>query len=322
MTNYVDEAVARVPHMFSIHHLIWLHRFGFLPNLPYELGPFPITLDFAATGKFDAKIREQLITWGVLRGDGNAITPEAEDLLTSLTGSYEWALWGTILLYSLRTNARADFDPEGADEWGLKHAVRDVPRVPFMISVRRREVITVLSTPDALIINRIPRAGDVYRVVAKALREMLDPEKNWEPWGGPMISVPHSTIQSLAKDPAVSRLDGEGDDPEAISARVDSTKAALTKHDLPRATSEALLELQSHPTTANVQVSINYNSTHGQVTPKLATGITFFDGAGIVVSYPFGKTDETRSIRYVPGDENGYYNGVKALVEIAETLHS
>lgn len=322
MTSYVDEAVAHVPNMFCIHHLVWLHRFGFLPNLPYELGPFPITLDFAATGKFDAKLREQLISWGVLSGDGNTIEPEAEDLLTALTGNSEWALWGTVLLYSLRTSAVKDFDPDGADEWGLKYAVRDVPRVPFMVAVRRREVITALSTPDALVINRIPRSGDVHRVVARALKEMLDPEKNWEPWGGPMISVPHTTVQALAEDPSVSRLTDEDGNPDAISARVEDTKAALSHHDLPRATAEALLELQSHPTTANVQVSINYSSAHGQVTPKLAMGITYFDGAGIVVSYPVGKTDETRSIRYVPGDENGFMNGVKSLIEMAERAHA
>ncbi len=322
MTHAIEDAVTRVPDLFSIHHLVWLHRNNFIPNLPYELGPFPITLDFAATGKFDAKLRAQLIEWGVLSGDGNSILPEAESLLTALTGNAEWTLWGTILLYSLRTTAVKDFDPEGADEWGLKHAVRDVPRVPFLIAVRSREVITALSTPDALIINRLPRAGDVHRVAAKALRGMLDPQQNWEPWGGPTISVPHTTVKALAEDPSVSKLDGEDGTPEAVSSRVEGTKTALASYDLPRATSDALLELQSHPTTANVQVSINYTSVHGQVSPKLAMGVTFFDGAGIVVSYPVGKTDETRSIRYVPGDENGFVNGIKSLVEIAERLHA
>ena len=151
---------------------------------------------------------------------------------------------------------------------------------------------------------------------------MLDPEKNWEPWKGPMISVPYTTVKSLAEDPSVSRIDSEDGNPDAISARVDDTKAALSKHDLPRATSDALLELQAHPTTANVQVSINYTSVHGQVTPKMSMGVTYFDGAGIVVSYPVGRTDETRSIRYVPGDENGFVAGVKSLVEMAEHVHA
>lgn len=319
--NSTVDAAIGVPSMFSIHHLVWLHRFGYLTNLPYELGPFPITLDFAATGQFDKRLREQLTEWGVIDVATNKLTPEAEDLLSALTGFADWALWGTILLHSLRTNARENFDPGGADDWGLKHAVRDVPRVPFMIAVRNREIITAISTPDALIITRNDRVGDVHLQVGRLLHEMLDPTGLWEPWGGPTISVPHLTIKSLAADPSVSSLDGD-DDPDTRTSRSLSTKNVLTGSDLPPATTKALVELQTHPTTAIVQVSINYNAGHGQVTPELATGVTFFDGAGIVVSYAVGRTDETRSIRYVPGDEQGFTAGVKALVEAAQNVHT
>ncbi len=314
------DAAIGVPQMFTIHHLIWLHRYGYLPNLPYELGPFPITLDFASTGQFDKRLREQLTDWGVIDVARNALVPEADDLFGALTGFSEWALWGTILLYSLRTNARETFDPGGADDWGLKHAVRDVPRVPFMIAVRNREIISAISTPDALLINRIDRVGDVHQQVGRILKEMLDPENLWEPWGGPTISVPHRTVKSLAADPSVSSMSGD-DDADAREARATNTKNALMGAELSPATSKVLVELQRSPTTASVQVAINYTASHGQVTPDLAVGVTFFDGAGIVVSYPVGRTDETRSIRYVPGDEKGFTDAVASLVAAADSVH-
>lgn len=316
----VEDAAIGVPQMFTIHHLIWLHRYGYLPNLPYELGPFPITLDFASSGQFDKRLREQLTEWGVIDVASNKLVPEAESLFSALTGFSDWALWGTILLYSLRTNARETFDPGGADDWGLKYAVRDVPRVPFMIAVRNREIISALSTPEALIINRIDRVGEANLQVSRILHEMLDPSGLWEPWTGPTISVPHTTVKALASDESVSSLDGD-DDADSREERAASTKNALRDSDLPPATAKTLVELQRHPTTASVQVAINYNASHGQVTPDLAMGVTFFDGAGVVVSYPVGKTDETRSIRYVPGDEKGFTDGVASLLGAADAVH-
>ena len=50
-------------------------------------------------------------------------------------------------------------------------------------------------------------------------------------------------------------------------------------------------------------------------------GVTFFDDeekGGVVVSYPVGRTSQTRSIRYVPGDGQGFIEAVESIVTLTE----
>lgn len=302
------------PNSFSIHHFVWLYTNDQVSGLPYELGPFPMSLDFDGSGDFDKKLREQLIDWGIIDING-VINSEAKYILESFLGSANWSLWGIILLYSLKTDATERFNDGKPDEFEIYKGVRDVPRVPFMISVMPKEIITGLSTGQAFIMNRIPRVGDLYKQVASVFRDILDPNEEWSPWAGPSISVPQKIVNTLAKDPEMSALTDNADALEAQSKKV---KMALVGTDMSPATSKALVELTSHKTIAAAQVCVNYESSQGQITPSLSTGISFFDGAGVVVSHPHGNTDATRSIRYVPGNVDGFAAGVKALISAAE----
>lgn len=311
-----QHAVVEAPTSFSVHHLSWLHRHGFLHDLPHELGPFPVNPDLSDTGAFDALLGSQLSSWGIV-SDG-VLNPDAGFLFESLMGQgAEWVLWGTVLLYSLKTDARASFDPKGIDEWGLKHAVRDVPRVQFMIAHTPREIVSAINAPPNLIINRIPVTGeDIALQTGRVLRALLDPQENWKPWSGPTVTAKMAEIRTLAENPELSRLDLE--DEEALTRRPDQMRRALLGMELSPKTAETMAELSRFPTTAAAQVSVNYPTPGGLVTPKVAMGVTFFDGAGIMVSYPVGKTDETRAVYYVPGDEKGFTDGVRAMVAAAE----
>lgn len=303
-----------LPDTFTIHHMLWLHRYGYINDAPYELGPFPATLDTMGTGKFDTKIREQLINWGIITD--SELHPEARFLFETLLGRYEWALWGTVVLVSMKTNAREEFDPQGMDEWGLKHAVRDEPRVPMMIALTAREIVTAINGGlQGMVLNRIPRVGNPYKQVGTILKGMLDPEGNWEPWAGPRVSLAQRVAQQLSEDESTGRRQ---DDDDARNEQKTAVKRVLREMDFSSGTVDRLTELAGYPVSASLSANINFPSPNGMVSPTVALGVSFLDGAGIVVSYPVGRTEETRTLYYVPGDDAGFEAGVEAMVQAAE----
>ncbi|TXH11173.1 MAG: hypothetical protein E6R04_03165 [Spirochaetes bacterium] len=302
--------------VFSIHHLVWLSRNGLVNDYPYALGPFPATLDFADTGRFDSRLKEDLQRWGVLTSDGQ-LNPDAEFLFNAILGSSEWMLWGTILLHSLKTNARAEFDPKKADDFGLKHAVRDVPRVTFTIAVTEQEIVTAMNAPPALIFGRAPRTGKVCEQVGEILKDMLDPEHNWSPWEGSQLTISAGNADAMAKNPETSKMVSEDAEQEDVEAQSEAIEAALTELDVPLHVSKEFADLMSVPTTASVQAVLDYASDRGRITTSLGIGVAFLDGKGVVVSYPVGKTARTRSLYYVPGDTKGFVDAVEALVDLA-----
>lgn len=303
-----------LPETFSIHHLVWLHRHSFLHDAPYELGPFPATLDFAGTGKFDIKIKEHLTKWGILTDDG--LHPEARWLFETLLGKYEWAVWGTVVLHNMKTNARQTFDPKGADDWGLKYAVRDEPRVPLMIAVTDREIVTAVNAGfEGLVLNRIARIGNPHKQVGTLLKGILDPPGNWEPWSGPRVSLPHRAARQIAENPETGKIT---DDDDLRTEQVTAIKKTLRQMELSPATVDRLTDLAGFPHAATLNLNINYPASSGVVSPSVAMGVVFLDGAGIVVSYPVGRSEETRTLYYVPGDEAGFTAGIEAMVQAAE----
>lgn len=302
--------------VFSIHHFVWLSRNGLVTDYPYVLGPFPATLDLANTGRFDARLKEDLQRWNVLSPEG-VLNPDAEFLFNAILGSAEWMLWGTVLLHSLKTNARAEFDPKNADDFGLKHAVRDIPRVTFAIAVTEREIVTALNAPPALIFGRAPRTGDVYRQVGEIFKDMLDPEHNWSPWDGSQLTISASNADVMAKDPKTSKMVNDETDPEAVDAQTEAIEDALTELNVPSHVSKEFADLMSVPTIASAQAVLDYMGPQGTRTTSLGVGVSFLDGKGVVVSYPVGKTHRTRSLYYVPGDVKGFSDAVEALVDLA-----
>lgn len=341
MAEYLDADPAdTLADMFSIHHLVWLYRYNYISDAPYDLGPFPATLDINDTGRFDVRIQKDLVKWGILVPAGKLVSdedprtedeqkerprtgaytlhPDAKLLFEALIGDNEWALLGTVLLYSLKTNAREQFDPDKVDEFGLIHAVRDVPRVKFVIAVTPREIMTALNAPPQLILNRVPRVGNIYKQVGEMFKLMLDPNKDWKPWPGPKASVPWSTVKVLSDNPDTSKM---GEDEDARATQAAEVKSVLSDIGVSSNTSKVLENLVTLPTTAAVRVALSYTSPKGKITPDVGLGVTFFDDeekGGVVVSYPVGRTSQTRSIRYVPGDGQGFIEAVESIVTLTE----
>lgn len=305
--------------VFSIHHLVWLWRNDHISDAPYELGPWPASMDFANTGKFDARLKADLLKWGII-SESTGLHPDAKKLFEALVGNNEWSLWGTILLYALKTNATETFDPEGNDEWGLKYAVRDVPRVKFVIAVTEREIITALNAPPQLVLNRVPRVGPVHKQVGETFQLMLDPTRGWKPWKGPKASLPWRTVNDLSKNPETSTMT---DDDEGRAAQSAVVKNIMSEIGVSPNTSKVMESLVKLPSSAAVRAAISMTSPRGRISPDVGLGVTFYDDedeGGVVVSYPVGKHEATRSIRYVPGDTQGFIDGVAAMVELAESL--
>lgn len=436
--DFSSDITVSLPDVFSIHHLVWLNRVGLVLDLPFELGPFPLTLDFNNTGKFDARLESDLVRWGILTdtldqrtvtldsgkivvfpevnpasiarvilrtengevtslyaaaieagvslaprgsalgeqinpfdievgdlivgsgvegiyiGDGSVLVtnrsvksldtiacvrddhgvfrlaaasavekhaggrrlnPEAEFLFNAITGHCAWSLFGVALLYTLKTNAREEFAAHTVGDFGLRHAVRDIPRVPFIIAVTDTEIISAVNAPPALILNRVPRSGDVYKQVGAVLHDLLDPENNWEPWKGKTVTLPFSTMKEMTGNPELSALT---DDEDAREAQAKAVKDHLMEADFSSTTSRALAELTSYPLSSSVAVNLNYTTHGGRVTPNVSMGVNFFDGAGVVVSYPVGSNPETRLIYYTPGDAAAFREGVAQLVGVVE----
>lgn len=305
--------------VFSIHHLVWLWRYGYLQDAPYTLGPWPMSVDMAQSGKFDNRIKEDLVSWGIL-SESTGLHPEAKTLFDALVGNNQWELWGTILLHSLKTNAVEVFDPEGNDEWGLRYAVRNVPRVKFVIAVTDREIITALNAPPQLVLNRVPRRGKVDKQVGEMFRLMLDPNSDWIPWRGPRASLPWSMVNDLSKNPETSAM---SEDSEQRSTQSMAARDFMTKCGVSPTTSKVIGKLVKLPSSAAVRATISMSSPHGRVSPDVGIGVTFYDDeddGGVVVSYPVGKHEATRSIRYVPGDDQGFIEGVSSLIELSMSL--
>ena len=315
---------------FNIRHWAWLARNGHIESPPMELGPFPFAV---MTDKEEIQLHEDLKQWGILVE--NTLTDEAKDLLNAIAHVNEWTIRGLALLYAKKTNAVREFDTS-SDEFGLVKAVRDVPRVPFSVTVTKSEVITAFSTLESLLVTRRRRRTDVVSQVGVILRTILDPEGNWSPWKSTPVSLPYGTVKDILKDKELSALilddvkdtkhKEDPDETETVDVTVTDQRTKQAKgiqkvlrgSEAPAYTATQLSELAKYPVSTMVQMGISYSTAQGVVEPDASTGIMYLEGAGVVVSYARGRSEETRVIRYVPGDDKGFIEGVQSLVTLAD----
>ena len=314
---------------FNIRHWAWLARNGHTECPPMELGPFPFVV---MTDAEENQLRTDLVDWGILVN--GQLSEESKNLLDDIAHNGEFTLRGIVLLYSKRTDAVRRFN-RADDDFDLIHAVRDVPRVPFSITVTSREIITAFSTLDALIVTRRAKGEDPAAQIGPMLHAILDPEGNWKPWESTPITLPYTVVKSIADDEELSALILDDDDdftdedvtdvpPVDAGARrknqVKGVEKVLRSDETPRYTMEKITSLAGKQMSAMAQMAITYQTPQGVVEPDASTGVMFFEDAGVVVSYAKGRTPESRSIRYVPGDDNGFTEGVRALITLAEPL--
>lgn len=317
---------------FNMRHWAWLARNGHIEAPPMDLAPFPFAV---MTDTEENQLHEDLKRWGYLQE--GVLTDDARYLLDAIAHTNVLTIRGLVLLYSKKTNAVKEFDTKD-DEFDLIKAVRDIPRVPFTITVTDSEIITAINTLPALMVTRHQRRGDIATQVGPILKTILDPKDEWEPWQSTPVTIPFGVAQDIVNDKELSEIifdedkvfnDGEDSDDTATIVRdthsdarrkkqAKGTQQLLSRAEVPAYTAEKLGNLVGQRTIQTVILAITYSTVQGVVEPDASTGIMYFEEAGTVVSYAKGRSPETRSIRYVPGDDQGFIEGVRALINLAD----
>lgn len=291
---------------FNVVHLIWLHNKGYIDTLPPELGPYPMM--YRAE---DERLGTQLRDWGIL-DEGMALTEQARSLLSALVGAYDWALWGLTIMFAARQRVEVSM-PQALIEYGVPFSLRDTPRVPLMICVRKDEVVSALSTAERLYVRRYPRKGDANQQVGLALKELMDPDDQIKTLDMKPITVPATLVAELASDEVSSagvRPDDTGDERAEASKAV---KNRLLKEHMSSTTANELAKLVSEETSVLTQVGIIDESSNGFGAVKgLAMGLLYF-GNGLMVSHPEFFPDGSVQIKYRPGNEKAFTEGVASL---------
>lgn len=184
---------------FSMEHWLYLAAKQLAPDVPTQLAPLPIP---RRTGPMlETNLRE----WGLLKGFGPSaeIDSDLHYLLSELSVDYQCALWGSTQFPEHTHTRTMDLDPD-AVEWGMSESMTVVPRVPFLATWSPgREVISAVSTENALHINRRPVQGRVTEDLADELWAILDPHSQWQARDMPTARLPRSVVDDLAADPVL-----------------------------------------------------------------------------------------------------------------------
>jgi hypothetical protein len=326
---------------FDQRHLIRLYQLGLLSELPYELGSMP-------NFEFGPLLDNDLTRWNVINAD-REFTEEGAELFAGVD-KWQWAAWGAVLLYDERPRVQVEI-PEDFKDFGIDYAIRDIPLVSFMVTVRD-EVVTVLVLNDArMSVTAEPAEYAIVKQVARIIKKFVDPHEDWKPY--PLKSnftVSLDKLTSLA-DPEHPRIDPDGPDRierEDLHAAADTeadyrdalensrnksidtatkeaerVKEALGGSGFSRTATNSLSELLKVHNSANAQVTVSWRSPTGKVRlDGCATGVLFFDGdddhRGVVVSWPYRGDDGDLWVTYAPGDEDAYIDAVQNMLDMVK----
>lgn len=287
---------------FDQRHFIELYRRGLLERLPVELGPMPV---------FDQgpHLWDDLIRWGVVDGRSGQLVPDAKELFAGVT-RYDWAVWGLLLLYNERRAVTADL-PDEFLQYGVQYAVRDIPRVPFLVGVRGHTVTTVVLADGEMNIYSDPtcsqRDPELNLQVAKIVMSVLDPGGRWQPYPMPRVSIP------APKQDSVGRRNADAKDRKRETA---ATVATLQAAGATPSAAAALGDLLSQDNVALAQITASRRGSTGLETAKSnAAGVMFFGGTktGAVVSYPARGFDGRQWVKYEPATPENVSSAIDAI---------
>ena len=286
--------------VFDQRHLIALYRQGLINELPIELGPMPV---------FDLgpDIDEDLKRWKIVDPSTNQLTEPAREYFAGLV-AYEWAVWGIVLLYNQRMEIVSDL-PEEFLQYGVQYALRDVPRVGFLIGYREGTFTTATLAAGHLALatdrDRSSSAEQRHEAVGQIIMAILDPQKQWKPYPMERISIPATVADALKRDRA--------DDVEDV---VETTRDGLRDAGMARTTVRGLAELLSQDNVALSQITLTRRAPQGKQTVyNNSMGVMFFvgDPGGVVVSYPSRGLDGRQWINYEPATPAAMTAAVAAL---------
>lgn len=279
---------------FDQRHLIELFNRGLINELPYELGPMPLLPGGPEIGK-------DLARWNVIDGRGK-LTSEAAALFAGIT-AYSWAITGTVLLYNERRDIQAQI-PDELLKYGLQYAIRDIPRVTFLIGVLSKTIegvaepviSSIVQARGRLIIgaDQHPRTEEgAYQKVAQIVSAIIDPKRTWKPYPLAETAIPAATATAVAAD--------RNNDPERVEGIAETATAGLIDAGLSAPTVRALGELLRRDNVANVELALTKRTAIGKKMALYnAAGVLFFigDTSGVAVSYPTWAIDGQKWITY------------------------
>ena len=245
--------------------------------------------------------------WKIVDPSTNQLTEPAREYFAGLV-AYEWAVWGIVLLYNQRMEIVSDL-PEEFLQYGVQYALRDVPRVGFLIGYREGTFTTATLAAGHLALatdrDRSSSAEQRHEAVGQIIMAILDPQKQWKPYPMERISIPATVADALKRDRA--------DDVEDV---VETTRDGLRDAGMARTTVRGLAELLSQDNVALSQITLTRRAPQGKQTVyNNSMGVMFFvgDPGGVVVSYPSRGLDGRQWINYEPATPAAMTAAVAAL---------
>ncbi|RAV04384.1 hypothetical protein DQP56_00770 [Mycolicibacter senuensis] len=252
---------------------------------------------------------DDLIRWGVVDGRTSQLVPEAQELFAGVT-RYDWAIWGLLLLYNERRPVTADL-PEEFLQYGVQYAVRDIPRVPFLVGVSGHTVTTTVLAGGEMNIYSDPtssqRDAELHLQVGKIVLAILDPGCRWPPYPMARVSIPAPDADSIGRRNA---------DPKTRKKETSEAVATLQAAGAAPSAAAALGDLLSQDNVALAQLTASRRSSTGLETAKSnAAGVMFFGGTktGAVVSYPVRGLDGRQWVNYEPATPENVSSAIEAL---------
>lgn len=300
---------------FDQRHLIELFNRGLVNELPYELGPMP-----ALPG--DPEIGQDLASWNVIDSRGR-LTREAAQLFAGITG-YSWAISGTLLLYNERRDVQAKI-PDEFLQYKLQYAIRDIPRVTFLIGVLSKTVegvaepviSSIVQARGRLVIGSDHYPGTeegAYEKVAQIVSAIVDPKGVWKPYPLAETAIPAATATAVAAD--------RNTDPEQVDEIVETTTNGLVEAGLSAPTVRTLTEMLRRDNVANVELALTKRTAIGKKMALYnAAGVLFFigDTSGVAdrkllaVSYPTRAIDGQKWITYESANLDSMTRAIAAM---------
>lgn len=314
--NSITTPVTGTSPYFTVSHWHWLAATGLVRPMPSELGPtFPHLLTS------EAQIVHDLKAWSAL-DDTDRLTAEAATMFGAVTGHAALTVFGTVLLYAQRRSPASV--PPLLKEFGLEAAVRDVPRVTFVVGLTDREVVTALVNNTSVVFTRRLRRSGIHADAASAVLDLLNPEGHWRahPLPAPIV-LPADVVDQLAQNPDASALidtAADPDDDDATKAQDaalrdrsrKATRRVLSAAKTPAGSSAIIAEMAACTTHALAQITVATNQVDVARGEPGALALVFLREAGMVASYPSGA-GKFRRITYRSGTASGIEAGIKAL---------
>lgn len=283
------------PDRFTMEHWQYLHWAEKVPQIPYQLAPFPPMVHDPGD------LNEQLVAWNIVDPTTGDVVDDAAALFADLTCNYSHAVFGQVTFPARAHDRTFDF-PAEAKEWGLSSTVHIVPRVPFLVTIcDQQRVTSAVSTAEALSVNTFncDPSDAPEGCLAREILHMIDPSGQWGARTIPSVRLPRSAADIFAQDPVLGRQDGARGEREIAAA----VARVAEQSGVPRATVTALADLVKAPVVAQLSMVAVRTTATGQDISKGAAAEVWMLGderGGMVARGPSRDAAGHLMVNYRP----------------------